>query len=307
MRNTSSLYYPFVESILSILPIVDEFVIALGDNDPDDKTEECLNKIKSDKIKWIHTKWDLQKYAQGSVYAQQSDLAKKACSGDWLFYLQSDEVVHEKYLTEIVKACKDNLLNETVEGLLFHYKHFWGDYEHYIKSHCWYPNEIRIVRNKKDIHSYGDAQSFKVIKDFDELDYRTSNNIRKLKVKLLDAEIYHYGWVRPPEKMQSKSKQMDGHYHEKEKIEEIYRKKQKQFDYGNLSMYSVFKESHPKVMKEFIEKMDWHDQLHYEKNYIPVREPLKHERWKYRALSWLEQQFFNGRPLFGYRNWNVVK
>ena len=38
MRNTSTLYYPFLESIQSILPILDEFVIAMGDNDPDDQT-----------------------------------------------------------------------------------------------------------------------------------------------------------------------------------------------------------------------------------------------------------------------------
>lgn len=38
VRNATKYYFPIKESILSILPIVDEFIIALGDNDPDDYT-----------------------------------------------------------------------------------------------------------------------------------------------------------------------------------------------------------------------------------------------------------------------------
>ncbi|MGB4969521.1 MAG: glycosyltransferase family 2 protein, partial [Saprospiraceae bacterium] len=69
MRNTSSLYYPFLESIQSILPIVDEFVIAIGDNAPGDQTENLLQTLQSDKIKLIHTIWDLEKFKKGTVYA----------------------------------------------------------------------------------------------------------------------------------------------------------------------------------------------------------------------------------------------
>jgi len=34
---------------------------------------------------------------------------------------------------------------------------FLGDYDHYITSHAWYANEIRIIRNDKDIHSWESA------------------------------------------------------------------------------------------------------------------------------------------------------
>ena len=103
VRNATKLYYPVKASIESILPIVDEFVIALGKGDADDHTLEEIQKIQSDKIKIIHTEWDLEKYPGGAEYAHQTDIAKQHCKGDWLFYLQSDEVIHEKYLDPIKK------------------------------------------------------------------------------------------------------------------------------------------------------------------------------------------------------------
>ena len=53
VRNAGKLYYPIRESIESILPLVDEFLIAVGDNDSDDTTIEEIQNINSDKIKII--------------------------------------------------------------------------------------------------------------------------------------------------------------------------------------------------------------------------------------------------------------
>lgn len=306
MRNTCSLYYPFIESIKSILPLVDEFVIALGDNDTHDRTETMVKDIKSDKIKIIHTRWDVKTYLHGTIYAHQTDLAKKVCHGDWLFYLQSDEVMHEKYLDTVYDTCKKWNDDLNVEGFLFHYTHFWGDYAHYIKSHAWYPYEIRIIRNLPEIHSYSDAQSFKFIKDFDGVNYRTRDQVRRLRVRQLDAFIYHYGWVRPPSIMQSKNKVMAGYYHDKTKTESMHGNSAHHFDYGNMNHYPLFKETHPSVMNDFIEKFNWQKDLHYEKNYKPFRAALKHEKWKYLALSLMEQYLCNGRQLFGYKNWKLI-
>ncbi len=83
-----------------------------------------------------------------------------------------------------------------MEGILFKYRQFWGDYDHYITSHAWYANEIRIVRNDKEIHSWESAQSFRRIPEFDGIHYREKKGTFKLKVARVDAHIYHYGWVR---------------------------------------------------------------------------------------------------------------
>ena len=306
-KNISKLYYPMIESIKSILPIVDEFVVALGDSDADDTTLQEIQQINSDKIKIIRTVWDLEKYPRGMENAHQTDIAKNACSGDWLFYIQADEVVHEKYLAPIYENCEKYLDNSEVEGFLFNYLHFFGDYKHYNNKYGWYPNEIRIVRNEPDIHSYISAQSFRRIPNFDGINYRQKADTFKLKVAKLDAYIYHYGWVRPPEYMQKKSKALATIHHGKAGAEKIYEKETETFDYGNLSKLKKFTETHPKVMAEWIAKFNWAEQLHYEKNYKVNREKLKHEKLRYKLKSFIEQKIFMNKIAIGYKNWEIVR
>jgi len=306
-KNASKLYYPLKQAIQSILPIVDEFVVAIGDCDEDDRTLEEVQSIGSDKIKIIRTVWDLNKYPRGMENAHQTDIAKEACSGDWLFYLQADEVVHEKYLPIIRARCEELLPNRQVEGLLFHYKHFWGDYNHYHVAHGWYPKEIRIVRNDKEIHSWISAQSFRRMPGFDGINYRKHENTYRLKVAMVDAYIYHYGWVRPPVYMQKKTKALDTIHKGLARVEEIYKHAAQETDYGNMGLLPVFKESHPEVMYEWIEKFDWADKLYYHKPTSKTRKIHKHERLKYRVLTWIEQNLLGGRMLGGFRNYTLLK
>lgn len=303
VRNATKLYYPVKASIESILPIVDEFVIALGNCDADDQTLEEIQKINSDKIKIIHTKWDIEKYAGGSEYAHQTDIAKNHCKGDWLFYLQSDEVVHEKYLQPIKKKCRELLNNEQVEGLLFNYKHFWGDYSHYIVSHAWYSKEIRIIRNDPDIHSWRDAQSFRRIPGFDGSSYFQKENTHKLKVAEIDAAIYHYGWVRPPDLMQKKRVSFQADMVGNKKAI-IGKDEPDAFDYGNLSKLWLFDETHPEVMKDFIKKFDWQHQLYPQNKKVRKH---KQDKLKYRLLSYIEQNILGGKQIAGLKNYYLVK
>lgn len=303
VRNAVKLYYPVREAILSILPVVDEFVVALGDCDADDTTQEQIKSIGSDKVRIIHTVWDIESYPRGMEHAHQTDIAREACTGDWLFYLQADEVVHEKYLPHIVDQCRLYRDDQRVEGFLFDYIHFYGDYWHHIDYHGWYPEEIRIVRNDPDIHSFASAQSFRRIPHFDGKSYRDKEGTFKLQVKKIDAAIYHYGWVRPPSLMQRKSKSFHAIHKGTAHAEQIYQERSESFDYGNMNRCRRFNGTHPAVMKHVIEKFDWGDALHFERGYTPARPKMKHEKLKYRILSFIERHFFGGRPLFGYSNW----
>lgn len=307
MRNTDKLYYPLRESIQSILPIVDEMVIALGEGDADDATQEMVRGLNSEKIKIIPTQWNLETFQRGTIYAQQTDVAKSHCTGDWLIYLQSDEVIHEKYLETIQDYCRVYLNEPEVEGFLFRYKHFYGDYQHHIQSHVWYPREIRLIRNHPSIHSWGDAQSFRWIDNFDGLNYRQHTGTRPLSVVEIPAEIYHYGWVRPPGLMQTKTRVMNKAYHDPDRVDREFDRKPQDFDYGALSRLTPFTETHPSVMGGFISKFNWKDQLHYEHNYRPQRSALKHEKIKYRLLSWIENYLLGGKLIFGYRNWTLIR
>jgi hypothetical protein len=309
-KNALKLYYPMRQSIESILPIVDEFIVVLGDSDPDDTTRREVEAIGSEKIRILDTVWDIEKYPRGMEHAHQTDLAMQLCTGDWLFYLQSDEVVHEKDLDRIRERCRQLLYDKDVEGLLFRYRHFWGDYQHLQDTHCWYRNEIRIIKSLPDIHSWESAQSFRRIPDFDGLNYRQQEGTYKLKVAKVDAEIFHYGWVRPPAVMQNKIKQFTINHRGRKKVEEQVAAHHfdKVFDYGNLSKLTMYKGTHPLVMKEWIDAFDWKDQLRYSgpaRSLNPIRS--KHDRIKYRVISWIEKKLLRGRRLGEFRNYILLK
>lgn len=305
-RNTSKLYYPIKESILSILPICSEFIFVLGKGDEDDRTLEILESIDSPKLKIIHTEWDIDKYPKGMEYAHQTDIAKEHCTGDWLFYIQADEVIHEKYLPVIEKRCEELVENTKVEGLLFNYKHFFADYDHYINDHGWYQNEVRVVRNLPEIHSFGDAQSFRKIEKFDGVSYRKIENTDPVNVAIVDAYVFHYGWVRPPSFLQKKKKAMDSAYKSAVKVEAIYKGQAADFDYGPLKGLPKFEETHPKVMSTKMRDFNWGDQLNYATNKVPDRKKFKHEKLKYRLISFLERNLNGGRHYFPFKNWKVL-
>ncbi|MDA3820960.1 MAG: hypothetical protein PF590_10940 [Candidatus Delongbacteria bacterium] len=308
VKNATKLYYPIRQSIESILPIVEEFVVALGDCDEDDNTEEEIASIGSDKIKIIHTEWDIEKYPKGTENAHQTDIARSHCTGDWLFYLQADEVVHEKYLPVIQKRCEELLHDKKVEGLVFDYVHFWGDYYHHQISHVWYPREIRIIRNDPDIHSWESAQSFRRIPGFDGKNYRQQEGTYRLKCALAHADIFHYGWVRPPMLMQSKKKSLATIHHGKSQVQEKYKKRADFFYYGPLGRTEKFKGTHPNVMMDWIEKFDWANELNYSSKEInPQREKNKHDRIKYRIVSFIEKHLLGGKRLGQFKNYILLK
>ena len=308
VKNATKLYYPIKEVIQSILPIVDEFVIALGDCDKDDRTLEEIESIASDKIKIIDTIWDLEQYPNGTENAHQTDIAKTHCSGDWLFYLQADEVVHEKYLPIIKKKCKQFVEDLEVEGFLFNYIHFWGDYNHHQIAHGWYKEEIRIIRNDPEIHSWESAQSFRRIPNFDGQNYRQQKGTYKLKVIQLPAYIYHYGWVRPPELMQNKKVSLDTIHKGEKKTIHQYQDKPKTFDYGPLGRSHKFYDTHPKVMTDWIAKFNWQNQLNYStKELNPNREKQKHDKLKNKILTFVEQRFLKRNEIGGFKNYILLK
>jgi hypothetical protein len=295
VRNAGKYYFPIKESIQSVLPIVDEFIVALGNNDPDDNTRALIESINSEKIKIIDRTWSEKDFIDGKIFADETTFALNNCSGDWCIYLQADEVIHEEDLPLIKKACTENLSKKNIDGFLFNYYHFFGDYDHYLPFHGWYKNEIRIIRNIKGIYSYKDAQSF-----------RKGEN-QKLNILPIDADIYHYGWVRPPEIMQSKKKEQDSMHHGKEKTQNEYQTKPDHFDYGALGKIPVFNKSHPRVMDDFRNKIYWTGELNYSKKSVLERDKMKHEKFRYRLLTLLENVFNGGRDFLGYSNWEKVR
>lgn len=245
IRNAVKFDYPVEEAIRSILPVCDDFVVAVGNSD--DKTEELVQSIDSQKIKIIRTIWDdsPEMKTGGKIFAVETDKAFKAIpsDSDWAFYIQGDEVVHEKYLDVIYSSMEKWKDNKKVDGLLFNYLHFYGSYDYVAVSPHWYRNEIRVIRNNKSIYSYRDAQGF-----------RKGDNM-KLDVKPVDACMYHYGWVKEPEVMMKKVKNASSFYTGGQTDQKKF--SGNSFDYSGIDVLSHFKETHPLVMQERIKRKNW--------------------------------------------------
>ena len=233
MRNAEINGYPFTESVRSILPIVDEFICAVGQSD--DATRESLLNIGDPKIKLIDTVWNDNMRDRGFVYGQQKMIAQYNCSGDWAFYLEGDEVVHEEDLSGIYQSMENNLSNESVEALYFDFLHFYGT--PYQIGVAGYRQAPRIIRNS--IRTIAPDGLFWVVLD-------KNKKARYPRAKSAGANIFHYGHCRDTSKMNEKLKLVGkywGSTHDEFK------------NYGSIDLHELrkFNGSHPALMKDWIE------------------------------------------------------
>ncbi len=248
VKNGLEYGYPFLEAIQSILPICDEFVIAVGQST--DGTREAIANIDNGKIKIIDTVWDMNLREGGKVFAQQANIALDNITGDWAFHIQADEVIHENDLHKITAAIEQNNANKKVEGFVLPFLHFWGGY-HYIRtSRRVHRHEIRIFRNNKLVRSYADSQGFRKYSSLDA--YENGEKGEKLWVKKIDAPVYHYNGVRPY-KIQKKKLHTFEFLHNANLGEEVF----DHFDYQNVDRVAKFEGEHPAVMKEKVQQQDW--------------------------------------------------
>ncbi len=238
LRNAQKLGYPFAQSIRSILPIVDEFIIALGPSD--DRTEEMIQQVGDPKIRIIHTQWnerirnDLK--VKGFVYGQQKSIALVTCTGDWAFYLEGDEVVHEDDLPKIQEAMRKHLDNPEVEALFFNYIHFQGNKNTYVWCPGTYRTAPRILRN--NIPAWGPEGLFFVVLE-------RHKKGRYPKAASANARIFHYGYVRSPEQMLLKDSTVYKYWTDSAPP---------QYDYAEIDPYvlKLFTGTHPKAMQEWL-------------------------------------------------------
>ena len=80
VRNAIKYDYPIIEAITSVLPLCDEFVVAVGNSE--DATLELIRKIPSPKIRIIETIWDDNLRKGGRTFALETDKALQAVSED---------------------------------------------------------------------------------------------------------------------------------------------------------------------------------------------------------------------------------
>jgi len=285
VRNGLELGYPFIESIRSILPICAEVVVAVGDSH--DGTREAVQAIDPVKIRIVDTVWDMNLRKGGQVFAQQANAALDAITGDWAFHIQADEVIHENDLPKIEAAIRENDGNPDVDGFIQPFLHFWGSYKYIRTSRRVHRHEIRVFRNDKLVRSYKDSQGFRIYNS--QEDYTSGAKGKKLKVLKIDAPIYHYNAVRPPQQMLKKINNFVIHWNDTNT--------DKAFDYQKVDKVEPFTGEHPALMKEWIEASDWDFQFDPSKAY-----------WRKKKDKYLQPiEDFLGIRFGEYKNYVLLK
>ncbi|MEX5213196.1 MAG: glycosyltransferase [Nitrospiraceae bacterium] len=241
-RNAVKYDYPVTESIRSILPIVDEFIVNIGRCD--DGTRELIASIENPKIRIIDSVWDETLRQGGLIYSQQTNIALSHCRGDWAFYLQADEVIHEDDLPVIARAMARHVNNPAVKGLLFRYLHFVGDY--WSLNPWYYHKAVRVIRNNGEVESCGDAVGFH--------EKSTQRYLQSGPPEWLassGALVFHYGWVKSPTTMTAKKREQTSVYHgDAPPPSETRWFMSEAAEFENYDILKDFRGRHPAVMRD---------------------------------------------------------
>lgn len=245
-RNAVKFDFPIVEVIRSALPIVDEFVVNVGQSD--DGTLELVRSIGSDKVRIVESVWDDSMKKDGLLFSHETNIALARCTGDWALYLQADEVLHERDYDTILAAMRDHLADASIVGFTFRYLHFYGDYW---SLNPWaYHRAVRIIRNDGQVESCGDAVGFWL-----KADQGWLQSVHKDRIKPSGATIYHYGWVKPPRVLLDKFRyQVARHHGDKPGAEQAKMLAQEAYEFEDYDIMKNFSDSHPAVMADRVQR-----------------------------------------------------
>lgn len=299
IRNGIRFDYPFLESLRSLLPAVDELVINVGKGE--DQTLEAIQNFALQeghgKIRFFESLWSIPNQhtpLNGAILSEQTNLALDQCKEDWCFYLQADEILHEEDLPKIKSTLErikhlDSHSECSIEGLLFDYFHFYGSYDILQTSRSSYRREVRMLRQSSGARSMGDAQSFR------------KPDGTKLNVIHSGARIFHYGWVRPPQSMKEKTFFMDELYHGPSQNKDSKIKipfTGDNYRYKRIWGLKKFNGIHPVVMRERILKKNWH--------WSPETEPAE---WTWKDIPKITLDLLERATryrLFEYRSYRLI-
>ena len=242
-RNSEKLGYPFIESIQSLAPLCNEIIVTLDDTL--DGTREQLLELQAQlkqqlqiELKIIDTKWNMQNMKGGAELAVQTDIALSHCQHNIVFYLQSDEVLHEEDYPLIQQDLLKLEQHPEAKSLVFQWIHFYGDQHTIVKNRKWYRKEIRAFKKDSGLKSYKDAQSFRKAHE---------DTLIKLPALESKAKVLHYGHMRPKELMAEKVNYFKEQWQDKDQSK-IAADKVFKAQYG----IQKFKGTHPKIMQHYL-------------------------------------------------------
>lgn len=284
VRNGFMYNYPFLQSIQSLLPIVDEMIVVVGDSK--DGTRDAISNLDNKKITIVDTVWDEDLRKNGKIFALQSNLGLDAVASKWAFHIQADEVIHEKDYALIQRKIAEANERADIDGLLFPFLHFWGDYEHIRDTRRVHPFEIRAFKTDKYIRAYKDSQGFRSYSSAES--YAAGESGQKLRVLQCEAPIFHYSYSRHPYVMKKKDNYFQRFWHDDAWLQSL--PAEDLFDFNQVDRLSKYTGSHPSVMAKTIAEKNWEFVYDPSKSTMRTKDKLIHRLNKLTGRRWFEFQ-----------------
>jgi len=280
VRNAIKLNFPILATICSVLGVCDEVVVNVGKSDDD--TREIVAGIGDSRVRILESEWDMKR--GDGMLALETQRAMNACRGSWGIYLQADEVLDERSARTLKAKVAEWDDDPRVEGLLVNYLHFYGGFDRVATNRRWYRREVRCIRLGLDIHPYQGAQGFRV-----------GPAQRKIRARLTDAQMFHYGWARPACAIRAK----------REVVKEMYpvasERLDRDIERGTLEWIPLlrrFTGQHPAVASSWIATCAQQPPIELE----PPR--FKAGNVRYYVSDWIER--LTGARPFEFRNYTLV-
>jgi hypothetical protein len=277
VRNATILDYPVEVALRSILPLVDELHVNVGVSDDD--TLDRVRSLDDPRIRVYETDWGDSSGRRLRDLGDETNRVLDHCRHDWALYIQADEVLHEDDLP----AIRDKLLRaaerEDVDGLAFHYHHFYGSPDWVWAGRASYRSEVRMVRRSSGVQSFSDAQGFRV-------------HGRLPRVLVSDARVFHYGYVKSERALSAKLRLSKEWWGEDPALAT-------EWEFERPSGLEPFQGTHPAVAIPWIESRSW--------PFDPARarpEPLTRRTAKIRVSDMIER--LTGRRLIEHRTFQRV-
>ena len=249
------------ELIESVWDIADEIVVINGDNDTNETNnllqehffnqkivpEGVMIEHEVDKIKVYNNPW--QKRMGCMMGRLQRSLAISHASMDYIMLLDADEIIHEKDHDKIRKCLELGHI-----AYAWHTIHFYKDYNTVkVPGEGWYDYRANLFKNNSYIFDSHDSYSgyqgtVYATMENEERDRRYLPLINHADCKKTSIEVFHYGHVRSDKVYLQKTNEINASYHPhyKDKTELMW----------DMSDIKKFKGTHPKVMKERIERFN---------------------------------------------------
>ena len=280
VRNADLLDFPVEASLRSILPVCDEVVVNVGRSE--DRTLERVRAIGDPKLRILETEWELDR---GEALLREETLrAMAACRHAWGICIQADEVLHEAGAPALRAAIEAADSDPRIEGIVVRYRHLFGDPFTEAVNRRWYRREVRAVRldPAAAIHPYRDAQGF-----------RAGAGERRIRARLADAEMFHYGWLRSAAALRARG-EVDRRLYPGRRIPPAEQAAVLRWFPG----LRPFRGTHPAVAREWVA-------AHAEDNDRVVTPPFfELEHLRFYASDAVER--LTGRRPFEFRNYTLV-